>query len=182
MTPEKPTAICLLLRHQKGFTLQGLATTTCNDGTSMDVATKMEVLIYTPENKHLPILQKRVLVQGFFRCVPREWMILLTVSLQHASEQLLSKLVYKLSSWWFQPLWKIFVEMGIFPIIANNKYLKPPPSYVRDLQLPGIIIHLFIYTKYPGNPSTAPKTNWRAVPKERFNWKSLCFSGDFRKP
>lgn len=56
-----------------------------------------------------------------------EWMIVLTVCLQHASEQLLSKLVYKLSSWWSQPLWKIFVKMGTFPIIENNKYLKPPP-------------------------------------------------------
>ncbi len=34
------------------------------------------------------------------------------------------------SSWWFQPLWKIFVKMGIFPNFwgENKKYLKPPPS------------------------------------------------------
>ena len=34
------------------------------------------------------------------------------------------------SSWWFQPIWKILVKMGIFPNRDDNKkYLKPPPSY-----------------------------------------------------
>ena len=31
-------------------------------------------------------------------------------------------------SWWFQPIWKILVKMGIFPNRGENKkYLKPPP-------------------------------------------------------
>ena len=32
------------------------------------------------------------------------------------------------ASWWFQPLWKIFVKLGIFPNFRaeNNNYLKPP--------------------------------------------------------
>ena len=36
-----------------------------------------------------------------------------------------------LSSWWLnQPIWKIFVKMGIFPKSGwKETYLKPPPSY-----------------------------------------------------
>ena len=38
-----------------------------------------------------------------------------------------------LSSWWFQPLWKILVKLGIFPNFwgENRTYLKPPPSCVN---------------------------------------------------
>ena len=34
------------------------------------------------------------------------------------------------SGWWFQPIWKILVKMGIFPNFRgeNKQYLKPPPS------------------------------------------------------
>ncbi len=34
------------------------------------------------------------------------------------------------TGWWFQPLWKIIVKLGIFPNFRgeNKKYLKPPPS------------------------------------------------------
>ena len=33
------------------------------------------------------------------------------------------------SGWWFQPIWKILVKIGIFPKFRgeNKKYLKPPP-------------------------------------------------------
>ena len=34
------------------------------------------------------------------------------------------------SSWWFQPIWKIWVKIGIFPKGSGwnfKKYLKPPP-------------------------------------------------------
>ena len=38
-----------------------------------------------------------------------------------------------ITSWWFQPSWKISVKMGIIPKIWVNiehkKYLKPPPKY-----------------------------------------------------
>ena len=35
-----------------------------------------------------------------------------------------------LSSWWFQPIWKILVKLEIFPSrVENEKYLKAPPSY-----------------------------------------------------
>ena len=42
-----------------------------------------------------------------------------------------SKSIMRSSSWWFQPLWKILVKMGIFPKFRgeNKTYLKPPPSY-----------------------------------------------------
>ena len=35
------------------------------------------------------------------------------------------------SSWWFQPSWKILVKMGIFPKDRgeNKKCLKPPPRF-----------------------------------------------------
>ena len=34
-----------------------------------------------------------------------------------------------IASWWFQPSWKIWVKMGIFPKFRgeNEKYFKPPP-------------------------------------------------------
>ena len=36
----------------------------------------------------------------------------------------------KLTGWWFQPLWKILVKLGIFPNFGENKkYSKPPPSW-----------------------------------------------------
>ena len=36
------------------------------------------------------------------------------------------------TGWWFQPLWKTWVKMGIFPRVRgeNKTYLKPPPSFV----------------------------------------------------
>ena len=36
-----------------------------------------------------------------------------------------------LSSWWFQPLWKILVKLDHFPKVRDEhkKYLKPPPSF-----------------------------------------------------
>ncbi len=36
---------------------------------------------------------------------------------------------YITTGWWFQPIWKILVKMGIFPKVRgeNKKYLKPPP-------------------------------------------------------
>ena len=38
------------------------------------------------------------------------------------------------SGWWFQPIWKILVNMGIFPNFwgENKKYLKPPPRNLLD--------------------------------------------------
>ena len=37
-----------------------------------------------------------------------------------------------LSGWWFQPIWKIWVKLEIFPNFRgeNQKSLKPPPSYI----------------------------------------------------
>ena len=34
-----------------------------------------------------------------------------------------------ITGWWFQPIWKIFVKMEIFPQIGVNikKYELPPP-------------------------------------------------------
>ena len=38
-----------------------------------------------------------------------------------------------LTSWWFQPICKIWVKMGIFPKQGENKKsLKPPPSWEFD--------------------------------------------------
>ena len=42
-----------------------------------------------------------------------------------------NQITYKSSGWWLnQPIWKIFVKIGIFPKVRgeNKKYLKPPPS------------------------------------------------------
>ena len=38
--------------------------------------------------------------------------------------------IHNFSGWWFQPIWKILVKMGIFPNVrdGNKKDLKPPPS------------------------------------------------------
>ena len=61
-----------------------------------------------------------------------------------------------MTSWWFQPIWKILVKMGIFPNFRgeNKTYLKPPPrmSYIhRD-----DIIHHFNLWKYVSNGLKAP--------------------------
>ena len=39
--------------------------------------------------------------------------------------------VQKFSSWWFQPIWKILVKLGIFPPNRgeHKKKLKPPPRF-----------------------------------------------------
>ena len=44
------------------------------------------------------------------------------------------KYAVKLSSWWsqrFQPIWKIFVKIGIFPNFPgeHETYMTPPPRY-----------------------------------------------------
>ena len=37
------------------------------------------------------------------------------------------------TGWWFQPIWKILVKMGIFPKEGwKKKCLKPPPSYIQN--------------------------------------------------
>ena len=43
--------------------------------------------------------------------------------------QFLNHMYERNTCWWFQPLWKIFVKMGIFPKVRgeNKKYLKLPP-------------------------------------------------------
>ena len=41
-----------------------------------------------------------------------------------------------LAGWWFQPIWKILVKLGIFPNFRgeNKIYLKPPPRWI-DLDM-----------------------------------------------
>ena len=57
----------------------------------MDVATKMEVWIYTPEKKHLPILQKRVWVEWFLGVyLENEWYYLQLVCNMQVSNYLVS--------------------------------------------------------------------------------------------
>ena len=45
-----------------------------------------------------------------------------------------SKFCMNISSWWFQPIWKILVELHLhhFPKVRgeNKTYLKPPPRYL----------------------------------------------------
>ena len=38
----------------------------------------------------------------------------------------------RITSWWFQPIWKILVKMDHFPKVRgeNKQYLKPPPKSV----------------------------------------------------
>ena len=43
------------------------------------------------------------------------------------------------TSWWFQPIWTILVQMGIFPKIGVKKYLKPPPDDMFWITLPETI-------------------------------------------
>ena len=41
-----------------------------------------------------------------------------------------------LPGWWFQPIWKKLVKMGIFPNMGEHKnYLKPPPRWPLTNQL-----------------------------------------------
>ena len=57
-------------------------------------------------------------------------------------------------SWWFQPLWRIFVKLDHFPNFRgeNKKCLKPPPrnSYkkVSLRKLTFVITHWFARKKY----------------------------------
>ena len=41
------------------------------------------------------------------------------------------------SGWWFQPISKIWVKLGIFPNFwgENKQYLKPPPSFKKGRKL-----------------------------------------------
>ena len=45
-----------------------------------------------------------------------------------------------ITSWWFQPIWKILVKMGIFPFWRgeNKKYLKPPPRLSQSGWIPRV--------------------------------------------
>ena len=49
---------------------------------------------------------------------------------KHMQQKILKQFLHVCSSWWFQPLWKIWVKMGKSSPNRgeNQKYLKPPPS------------------------------------------------------
>ena len=66
------------------------------------------------------------------------------------------------SGWWFQPIWKKLVKLGIFPKFRgeNIKYLKPPPRYSGTL-------------KYP-----KPEANSKFAPENGgFQCRNLLFQG-----
>ena len=49
-----------------------------------------------------------------------------------------------LTSWWFQPIWKMLVKMGIFPNFRGenqNIFELPPPSYPRIRHVRGMIMN-----------------------------------------
>ena len=71
----------------------------------------------------------------FSRCSKREKLKIQSSSIEKPITWLKHKSPYiktSLSGWWFQPIWKILVKMGIFPNFRgeNKKCLKPPPSYL----------------------------------------------------
>ena len=59
------------------------------------------------------------------------------------------------SSWWFQPIWKIWVKLEIFTNLGVNKtYFKPPPSFV---------FWLFFCKSFGQTPPETPKV-WQVKP------------------
>ena len=49
-----------------------------------------------------------------------------------------------ITSWWFQPIWRILVKLGIFPKVRgeNTKYLKPTPRSPKKLHTLSFLHHL----------------------------------------
>ena len=72
-----------------------------------------------------------------------------------------------ITSWWFQPLWKILVKIGIFPKVRgeNKKYLKPPPRS----------------TLQPFPLTSAPPTSAASFVSSRPSAKRIVFRRSFRR-
>ena len=75
-----------------------------------------------------------------------------------------------LTGWWFQPIWKILVKMGIFPKVRgeNKTYLKPPPSWL--LILGREMWFVFWMIMAPCRDLAPPLQKWPAFSSSSMHW------------